>query len=123
MCIRDRDNVATVLMLAPVALAIAKKQNINPVNMLIAISISSNLQGAATLVGDTTSILMGGYAGMDFLDFFFFRGRIGIFWVVELSAVVSIFVLGFLFRKSRQAIISKEKTKVTDFFQIGRAHV
>lgn len=110
------DNVATVLMLAPVALAIAKKQNINPVNMLIAISISSNLQGAATLVGDTTSILMGGYAGMDFLDFFFFRGRIGIFWVVELSAVVSIFVLGFLFRKSRQAIISKEKTKVTDFF-------
>ena len=110
------DNVATVLMLAPVALAIAKKQNVNPVSMLVAISISSNLQGAATLVGDTTSILMGGYAGMDFLDFFFFRGRIGIFWVVEASAVVSIFVLAFLFRKNRQLIVSREKTKVTDFF-------
>ncbi len=110
------DNVATVLMLAPVALAIAKKQNVNPVSMLVAISISSNLQGAATLVGDTTSILMGGYAGMDFLDFFFFRGRIGIFWVVEASAVVSIFVLAFLFRKNRQSIVSREKTKVTDFF-------
>jgi Na+/H+ antiporter NhaD/arsenite permease-like protein len=54
------DNVATVLMVAPIALTIAKKLNISPVSSIIAISISSNLQGAATLVGDTTSILLGG---------------------------------------------------------------
>jgi len=64
------DNVATVLMVAPVALVVAKKLNISPVPGIIAIAISSNPQGAATLVGDTTSILLGGYAGMDFLDFF-----------------------------------------------------
>ena len=64
------DNVATVLMIAPIALAIAKKLDISPVGMIIAIAVSSNLQGAATLVGDTTSILLGGYAGMNFLDFF-----------------------------------------------------
>ena len=58
------DNVATVLMLAPIALAICKKQNISPIYPIIAITISSNLQGAATLVGDTTSILLGGYANM-----------------------------------------------------------
>ena len=52
------DNVATVLMIAPVALAICDKLNINPVPTIICISISSNLQGAATLVGDTTSILL-----------------------------------------------------------------
>ena len=51
------DNVATVLMIAPIALEISKKQKVNPVKMIIAISVSSNLQGAATLVGDTTSIL------------------------------------------------------------------
>lgn len=67
------DNVATVLIVAPVALTIAKKLNISPVPSIIAISISSNLQGAATLVGDTTSILLGGHAGMDFLDFFVYR--------------------------------------------------
>ena len=73
------DNVATVLMVAPVALALAKKLDISPVPVIIAIAVSSNLQGAATLVGDTTSILLGGYAGMNFLDFFVFRGRPGIF--------------------------------------------
>ncbi|HPG92602.1 MAG TPA: SLC13 family permease, partial [Clostridia bacterium] len=52
------DNVATVLMIAPVALTICKKLKITPVPILIAISVSSNLQGAATLVGDTTSIMM-----------------------------------------------------------------
>ena len=77
------DNVATVLMSAPVGLAIAKKLKISPVPLLISISVSSNLQGAATLVGDTTSIMLGGYAGMDFLDFFFMQGKFSIlqiFW-------------------------------------------
>lgn len=67
------DNVATVLMIAPVALTLAKKLKISPVPSIIAIAIASNLQGAATLVGDTTSILLGGYANLNFLDFFFSR--------------------------------------------------
>lgn len=84
------DNVATVLMVAPVALTIAKKLKISPVPSIIAIAISSNLQGAATLVGDTTSILLGQAVDMNFLDFFFLDGRIGIFWVVEAGAAVSV---------------------------------
>ena len=74
------DNVATVLMVAPVGLAIARKLKISPVPVLIAIAVSSNLQGAATLVGDTTSILLGSFADMNFFDFFWMRGRPGIFW-------------------------------------------
>ncbi len=108
------DNVATVLMIAPVALAIAKKLEINPVPMIIAIAVSSNLQGAATLVGDTTSILLGGYAGMDFMDFFVFHGRPGMFWAVELGALVSMFVLLWIFRKENSKITTEERTKVTD---------
>lgn len=50
------DNVATVLMLAPVAMAICQKLKINPIPLIIGIAVSSNLQGAATLVGDTTAI-------------------------------------------------------------------
>ena len=84
----------TVLMVAPVALNISKKLGISPVPSVISIAISSNLQGAATLVGDTTSILLGGYAGLDFLDFFVFRGKPGIFWAVELGAVFSALMLG-----------------------------
>lgn len=109
------DNVATVLMIAPVALAVANRLKINPVPMIIAIAVSSNLQGAATLVGDTTSILLGGYAGMDFLDFFYFKGRLGIFWAVELGALLSAFVLLYLFRDSKQAVKISTRTVVDDY--------
>ncbi len=110
------DNVATVLMIAPVALTISKKLKIDPVLPIIAIAVSSNLQGAATLVGDTTAILLGGYAGMDFLDFFFLDGKIGIFWVVQFGAFASTLVLLYLFKQHTQVIHLQEKAKVTDYF-------
>ncbi|NLW74364.1 MAG: TRAP transporter large permease subunit [Clostridiales bacterium] len=110
------DNVATVLMVAPVALTISKKLNISPVKSIIAIAISSNLQGAATLVGDTTSILLGGHAGMDFLDFFFYRGKPGLFWVVQFGAVMATLVLLWVFRKEKQTIETFDRTVVEDYF-------
>ena len=110
------DNVATVLMIAPVGLAIAKKLHIDPTSMLISIAVSSNLQGAATLVGDTTSIMLGGYAGMDFTDFFFRGGRPSIFFAVELGALATIPVIMFLFRDQKQRVDIRTCTKVNDFF-------
>ncbi|MBR5730446.1 MAG: TRAP transporter large permease subunit [Firmicutes bacterium] len=110
------DNVATVLMIAPVALAICKKLEISPVPMVICISISSNLQGAATLVGDTTSILLAKFAGLDFMDFFFFRGRPGMFWVTEAGAVASALIIIFMFRRESKKIEPTEKYPVEDRF-------
>ena len=110
------DNVATVLMVAPVALTIAKRLKISPVPAIISIAVASNLQGAATLVGDTTSILLGGYADLDFLDFFFFKGKIGIFWVVQLGALASTLVLLYVFRKDKQPISPMSKVVVEDYF-------
>lgn len=110
------DNVATVLIVAPIALTIAKRLKISPVPAIIAIAVSSNLQGAATLVGDTTSILLGGYADLNFLDFFFFKGRIGLFWVVQLGALASTVVLLYVFRKEKQPISPMGKIVVKDYF-------
>ena len=110
------DNVATVLMVAPVALNIAKKLNISPVNPVIAIAVASNLQGAATLVGDTTSILLGGYAGMNFLDFFFFQGKVGLFWIVQAGALVSTLILLWIFKNENQKIGMNDRTVVEDYF-------
>ena len=109
------DNVATVLMIAPIALAVCKKQNMSPVPAIISIAVSSNLQGAATLVGDTTSILLGGYADMNFFDFFWFRGRPGIFWAVELGAALTVLILLYLFRKETSPLRLTDKTPVTDY--------
>lgn len=110
------DNVATVLMVAPIGLAICRKLNISPVNALIAISVSSNLQGAATLIGDTTSIILGSYANMNFVEFFFVEGKPSIFFAVELGAIVTIPVMLFLFRKYKTKIPKGEITKISDYF-------
>lgn len=111
------DNVATVLMVAPVALAICKKLNTNPVPFIIGVAVSSNLQGAATLVGDTTAIMLGSALDMSFLDFFWYRGKPSIFFAVELGAVLSALILAYLFRKEKAAIAkATSRTKVTDYF-------
>lgn len=110
------DNVATVLMVAPVGLAISRKLKVSPVPVLIAIAVSSNLQGAATMVGDTTSMLLGGFAGMNFMNFFWMLGKPGIFWGVELGALASAFVLMFLFRHDKAPISAKVETEVEDYF-------
>lgn len=110
------DNVATVLMIAPVALAFCKKVNISPVPSIICIAVSSNLQGAATLVGDTTSILLAKQANLDFSDFFVDNGKPGMFWVVQAGAIVSAFIILFMFRKENTPIEFNSRTKVEDKF-------
>ena len=110
------DNVATVLMVAPIALAIAKKFNISPVQTVLTVAVSSNLQGAATLVGDTTSILLGGYANMDFMDFFFMDGKLGMFWVVQAGMLATVPVLFYIFRKETQVVDRSTVTEITNMF-------
>ncbi len=110
------DNVATVLMIAPVALEICRKLDTNPVPFIIAIAVSSNLQGAATLVGDTTAIMLGSALDMSFIDFFWYKGRPGMFFAVELGAILSALILAFLFRKEKAEIPKGAgRTKVTDY--------
>ena len=110
------DNVATVLMVAPVGLEICKKLKTNPVPFIIGIAVSSNLQGAATLVGDTTAIMLGSALDMSFLDFIWYLGKPSIFFAVELGAVISALILAFIFRKERSPIPSLgQRTKVTDY--------
>ena len=110
------DNVATVLMVAPVAIEICKKLKTNPIPFIISIAVSSNLQGAATLVGDTTAIMLGSALDMSFLDFIFYDGKPGMFFMVELGALLSACIVYFVFRKEKGAIPKSGKmTDVTDY--------
>lgn len=110
------DNVATVLMVAPVALEICKKLKTNPIPVLIAIAVSSNLQGAATLVGDTTAIMLGSALNMSFMDFFWYYGKPSMFFAVELGAVLSACIVYWIFRKEKGSISKTGKmTEVSDY--------
>ena len=110
------DNVATVLMVAPVALEICKKLKTNPIPVLIAIAVSSNLQGAATLVGDTTAIMLGSALNMSFMDFFWYYGKPSMFFAVEMGAVLSACIVYWIFRKEKGSIPKTGKmTEVSDY--------
>ena len=96
------ENVAVVLLVAPIAISISKKCNINPAPLFIGMAISSNLQGTATLIGDPPSMLLGSFAKLSFNDFFILGGKPGIFFAVQVGAIASLVVLYLVFRKSRQ---------------------
>jgi len=110
------ENVSTLLLVAPVAFSICKRIKISPVPVIIAIAVSSNLQGAATLVGDPTSMLLAGYAHMNFLDFFWFHHHLSIAVPTEIGAIAAALVLLYLFRKEKAPIHLEEKTIVKDWF-------
>jgi Na+/H+ antiporter NhaD/arsenite permease-like protein len=106
------ENVAVVLIVAPIAMVIAKKFDINPVPIVIGVAISSNLQGVATMIGDPPSLLVAHYANLKFNDFFFFQGRPGLFFAVQLASIASLFVLYLFFRKYKEAPAKVEEEKV-----------
>jgi Na+/H+ antiporter NhaD/arsenite permease-like protein len=106
------ENFATVLIVAPIAFEVTRKLKINPVPLLIGIAISSNLQGSATLIGDFPSIILAMSHKMNFMDFFWMKGRPGITFAVEIGAVGSFIVLYLIFKKFKQHIQKLEEVKV-----------
>ena len=63
------DNVTTVLLVAPVSLAIARELEIPPYPLLFAEIFASNIGGTATLIGDPPNILIGSMVDLSFNDF------------------------------------------------------
>ncbi|MDE5613672.1 MAG: citrate transporter, partial [Treponemataceae bacterium] len=57
------ENVATVLVMAPIALSLCRKRKLNPTYVMIGLAVMSNLEGTATLVGDPPSMIFASYAG------------------------------------------------------------
>lgn len=109
------ENVAVVLIVSPIALEVIKKLKVSPVPVLIGIAVASNLQGTATLIGDPPSMILAGQLKMNFNDFFIFQGRPGIFFAVEISAVISFLVLYLFFKGSKDAIPDFRKESVTSW--------
>ena len=107
------ENVAVVLLVAPVALSLAGKLRISPVPLLIGIAVSSNLQGTATMIGDPPSMILAGYMRMGFGDFFAYQGKPGIFFAVQIGMIASLIVLAFLYRRHRKKseLIPQEKAR------------
>jgi Na+/H+ antiporter NhaD/arsenite permease-like protein len=98
------ENVATVLIVAPIMVGLAKRVGVSPVPGIIGIAISSNLQGTATLIGDPPSMILANYMHMNFNDFFFYQGKPGIFFAVQIGAVGSMLFLYWVYSRFKNPI-------------------
>src|ERR1700744_3609946 len=61
--------IVTVLLIAPVTLLVCDRLAVNPAPFLVVEAIAANIAGAATLVGDPTSIIIGTGAHLSFIEF------------------------------------------------------
>lgn len=103
------ENVATVLVMAPIALALSKKLKLNPVPFMIGLAVMSNLEGTATLVGDPPSMIFASYASYNFNDFFVHQGKLSIFFIIQAGMIAGCIFFYAIFGKVKEkAVIEKE---------------
>lgn len=88
------DNVTTIILIVPITIIIAEMLKINPVPILMAEALLSNVGGTGTLVGDPPNIMIGSAAQFSFNDFL-----IHTLPVVLVTWVVTLIFFRFLFRK------------------------
>jgi Na+/H+ antiporter NhaD/arsenite permease-like protein len=103
------DNVSVVLLLAPVVLSLAGKVGTSPVRPLVCVALCANLEGTATLIGDPPSMILANHLELSFNDFFFYRGRPGVFWAVQAGAVAALLVIRVLLRRERRPAAAIER--------------
>jgi Na+/H+ antiporter NhaD/arsenite permease-like protein len=88
------DNVTSVLPMVPVTISIFRILNVSPIPFILAQVLTSNVGGAATLIGDPPNILIGSAANIDFNSFIIHLGP-----AVAISFAASLVLLRLLFRK------------------------
>lgn len=110
------ENIATVLIVAPIAFEVSRKLKVSPVPFILGICLSSNLQGTATLVGDPPSMILASATRMTFNDFFFFQGKPSLFFTVEFAAIISLFIIYLLNRKRKELIKAVKPEKIVSLF-------
>jgi Na+/H+ antiporter NhaD/arsenite permease-like protein len=107
-------NPVVVIMLAPLAIEIATRLKASLFLYLVALSVSSNVVTTVTMISDPPAIIMATSTGMDFLDFYWFQGRIGLGTLSIIGIGVALSTLLFQFRKLNNVVdIKEEKIKIT----------
>jgi len=111
------DNVTTILLVAPVTLLVCAELGVSAVPFLMAETLSSNIGGTATLIGDPPNLIIGSAAKLDFAAFLV---NLAPFIIVVM--IVYMAALYFYYRKKLYVTVEKrarimeldEKAAITD---------
>lgn len=92
------DNVVCILMMAPVALPLARAMGIPATPLVLMIGFSANFMGTALLLGDLPPQMLHSVAGAEFFDFIWQHGRPSSFPILMVTFVLTLafmWVYGF----------------------------
>lgn len=107
-------NPVVVVMLAPIALEMAEKLKGSLFLYMIALSVSANIVTTVSMIADPPALILGLSTGMQFLDFYWFQGKISIGTLSVIGIIVALLTLVFQFRPLKnQVSIPKEKIQVS----------
>jgi len=84
------DNVVTILMMAPVALPLARAMKLSPVPVILMIGFGANFMGTALLIGDLPPQMLHSVAGAEFWDFFWQHGRPSSFPILMVTFIITL---------------------------------
>ncbi|MEN8242237.1 MAG: ArsB/NhaD family transporter [Chloroflexota bacterium] len=99
------NDVTAILLLVPLSIQIAAAIGLDPVSLVIAEVLASNIGGAATLIGDPPSTIVGSHIGLSFGDYLVNMAP------VAMLCMVALLVINWLqYRKS----YSESKRKVSE---------
>ena len=92
------DNVVVILMMAPVALPLARAMKLPITPLVLMIGFSANFMGSAMLLGDLPPQMLHSVAGAEFMDFFWHQGRASSFPILLVTFAITLgamYVYGF----------------------------
>lgn len=107
------ENVGVVLIMAPVAIEVAKKLNSSLFYYLVSIAISSNVVTTVTMVADPPSIILALETGLRPIDFYWFQGKPGLGTMTIIGVIVALLTLLIQFRKmNKEVSVQPQKVEV-----------
>ena len=111
------DNVTTVLLVAPMTLAITRDLGLRAAPYLLAEAFAANIGGTATLIGDPPNIIIGSRANLSYVDFLVHLGPIVIVLVIVYLAICRVmFRTAFQHDPAKAAFVMAQdpRARITD---------
>jgi Na+/H+ antiporter NhaD/arsenite permease-like protein len=112
------DNVVTILMMAPVALPLARALGIPATPLVLMIGFSANFMGSALLLGDLPPQMLHSVSGVEFPDFIWHQGRPSSFPILMVTFIITLgFMYWYGFRKVGKRVSVSEagiKARIPD---------
>lgn len=107
-------NPVVVIILAPLAIEMAEKLKGSLFLYLIAVAISANVVTTVTMISDPPTLILATTTGMDFLDFYWFQGKLGLGTLSIIGIFAALSTLLWQFRNLNNRVdIKREEIEVS----------